>query len=97
VGDPNQLPPTVLSQAAGAACLSQSLFERLQKAGAHVNLLDLQYRMHPAISRWVTTACCCIPACCCNVTLGVSKWWWVREGRELLVGMNARRLVEQVL
>ena len=32
VGDPKQLPPTVLSRAAEASNLAQSLFERLQKA-----------------------------------------------------------------
>ncbi|GLI67193.1 hypothetical protein VaNZ11_011114, partial [Volvox africanus] len=52
VGDPKQLPPTVLSRAADAAQLSQSLFERLQRAGCHVCLLSRQYRMHPDISRF---------------------------------------------
>ncbi|GIM05142.1 hypothetical protein Vretimale_9587 [Volvox reticuliferus] len=52
VGDPKQLPPTVLSRAADAAQLSQSLFERLQRAGCHVCLLSRQYRMHPEISRF---------------------------------------------
>ncbi len=51
VGDPKQLPPTVLSQAADVAQLSQSLFERLYRAGVAVNMLTEQYRMHPAISR----------------------------------------------
>lgn len=49
VGDPQQLPPTVLSKAACAG-LSQSLFERLQRGGADAALLRFQYRMHPAIS-----------------------------------------------
>lgn len=49
VGDPQQLPPTVLSKAACAG-LSQSLFERLQRGGADATLLRFQYRMHPAIS-----------------------------------------------
>lgn len=49
VGDPQQLPPTVLSKAACAG-LSQSLFERLQRGGAAATLLRFQYRMHPAIS-----------------------------------------------
>lgn len=49
VGDPQQLPPTVLSRAACAG-LSQSLFERLQRGGAAAALLRFQYRMHPAIS-----------------------------------------------
>ena len=33
VGDPKQLPPTVLSRAAEASNLAQSLFERLQQVG----------------------------------------------------------------
>ena len=54
VGDPQQLPPTVLSSqatAADSAALSQSLFERLQRAGIRVTMLLEQYRMHPDISR----------------------------------------------
>lgn len=50
VGDPQQLPPTVLSRAAEAAKLSQSLFERLHSAGCAVHMLAMQYRMHPAIA-----------------------------------------------
>ncbi|KAG1653968.1 hypothetical protein FOA52_008664 [Chlamydomonas sp. UWO 241] len=50
VGDPQQLPPTVLSAGGSAAALSQSLFERLQRAGCRVTMLQQQYRMHPAIS-----------------------------------------------
>jgi hypothetical protein len=34
VGDPNQLPATVISQAASSFLYAQSLFQRLQKAGA---------------------------------------------------------------
>ncbi|KAL0045065.1 hypothetical protein WJX82_006977 [Trebouxia sp. C0006] len=52
VGDPKQLPPTVLSRAAEASNLAQSLFERLQQAGYPVTMLSEQYRMHPAISAW---------------------------------------------
>jgi hypothetical protein len=51
VGDPRQLPPTILSQAPGVACLGQSLFERLHKAGVPAEMLTWQYRCHPAISR----------------------------------------------
>jgi DNA polymerase III delta prime subunit len=51
VGDPNQLPPTVISQTAVTFAYEQSLFQRLQKvAPAQVQLLSLQYRMHPDIS-----------------------------------------------
>lgn len=52
MGDANQLPPTVISRAAGAANLSQSLFERLQRAGGRAHLLAEQFRMHPSISKW---------------------------------------------
>jgi superfamily I DNA and/or RNA helicase len=50
VGDPKQLPPTVLSKEAAAARLAQSLFERLQRTGVATGALEVQYRMHPAIS-----------------------------------------------
>ncbi|KAL6777015.1 hypothetical protein ACKKBF_B19880 [Auxenochlorella protothecoides x Auxenochlorella symbiontica] len=52
VGDPKQLPATVISCGAAAGMLSQSLFERCQKAGTPVEMLTEQYRMHPAISAW---------------------------------------------
>lgn len=50
VGDPCQLPPTVLSRAAEASLLAQSLFERMARAGWPVQLLREQYRSHPDIS-----------------------------------------------
>ncbi|KAL4457300.1 hypothetical protein ABPG75_012165 [Micractinium tetrahymenae] len=52
VGDPQQLPATVVSRAAAAASLAQSLFERLMQAGYPLCMLRTQYRMHPAISSW---------------------------------------------
>lgn len=53
VGDPNQLPPTVLSQAAASFNYEQSLFVRMQKNYPEsVYLLDVQYRMHPDISKF---------------------------------------------
>ncbi|KAF8798795.1 hypothetical protein BYT27DRAFT_6878132 [Phlegmacium glaucopus] len=52
VGDPQQLPPTVLSQEASRFAYNQSLFVRLQKSRQDsVVLLSIQYRMHPDISR----------------------------------------------
>lgn len=51
VGDPKQLPPTVLSRQAAKYQYEQSLFARM--ASNHekdVHLLDVQYRMHPEIS-----------------------------------------------
>ncbi|OKL62806.1 hypothetical protein UA08_01469 [Talaromyces atroroseus] len=53
VGDPKQLPPTVLSKAASRFQYEQSLFVRMQTNHPNdVHLLDIQYRMHPAISRF---------------------------------------------
>ncbi|CZT47734.1 related to SEN1 protein [Rhynchosporium secalis] len=51
VGDPEQLPPTVLSRSAKNFGYEQSLFVRMQKNHPKdVHLLDTQYRMHPEIS-----------------------------------------------
>ncbi|CEJ59782.1 hypothetical protein PMG11_08389 [Penicillium brasilianum] len=51
VGDPKQLPPTVLSKMASKFQYEQSLFVRMQKNyPKDVHLLDVQYRMHPDIS-----------------------------------------------
>ncbi|ORY04735.1 P-loop containing nucleoside triphosphate hydrolase protein [Basidiobolus meristosporus CBS 931.73] len=51
VGDPNQLPPTVLSQVAASYSYEQSLFVRIQNhCPDAVHLLSIQYRMHPEIS-----------------------------------------------
>ncbi|KXZ43818.1 hypothetical protein GPECTOR_80g178 [Gonium pectorale] len=52
VGDPQQLPSTVLSQGAKDRGYDRSAFERLQSCGRTPVLLDTQYRMHPAISSW---------------------------------------------
>ncbi|KAJ0920874.1 putative P-loop containing nucleoside triphosphate hydrolase, DNA2/NAM7 helicase, helicase [Helianthus annuus] len=49
VGDPQQLPATVISKAAGTLLYSRSLFERFQQAGCPTILLSVQYRMHPQI------------------------------------------------
>ncbi|KAG9092848.1 DEAD-box type RNA helicase [Ceratobasidium sp. 370] len=51
VGDPQQLPPTVISQLASGLDYNQSLFVRLQRQNPNsVHLLSIQYRMHPDIS-----------------------------------------------
>lgn len=51
VGDPKQLPPTVLSREAARFQYEQSLFVRMQANSPNdVHLLDTQYRMHPEIS-----------------------------------------------
>eukprot|EP01132_Coremiostelium_polycephalum_P006660 gene6660-8239_t len=48
-GDPNQLPPTILSQEANKKGLSISLFERLKNLGVVPHLLNVQYRSHPKL------------------------------------------------
>lgn len=52
VGDPQQLPATVLSQKAKELNMERSLFDRLQRAGAPVKVLTIQYRMHPQIRQF---------------------------------------------
>ncbi|XP_076960265.1 putative helicase MAGATAMA 3 [Bidens hawaiensis] len=49
VGDPVQLPATVISPIAEKYGYSMSLFKRFQKAGYPVQMLKTQYRMHPEI------------------------------------------------
>ncbi|KAF9077696.1 SEN1 N terminal-domain-containing protein [Rhodocollybia butyracea] len=52
VGDPQQLPPTVISMEASKFNYNQSLFVRLQTQRPDaVHLLSIQYRMHPDISQ----------------------------------------------
>ncbi|KAI8843584.1 AAA domain-containing protein [Chytridium lagenaria] len=51
VGDPKQLPPTILSPTSIRYGYEQSLFQRLMTASSdRVALLSIQYRMHPEIS-----------------------------------------------
>lgn len=54
VGDPKQLPATVLSTVASKYLYQCSMFERLQRANYPVTMLTEQYRMHPEI--------CCFPS-----------------------------------
>jgi senataxin len=57
VGDPKQLPPTVLSREASRFQYEQSLFVRMQtNHPTYVHLLDTQYRMHPEISQYPSRA-----------------------------------------
>ncbi|KAL1366258.1 hypothetical protein HN51_014103 [Arachis hypogaea] len=49
VGDPAQLPATVISDVAKNHGYGTSLFERLMQAGYPVKMLKTQYRMHPEI------------------------------------------------
>ena len=50
VGDPVQLPATVISPRAVEHNYDCSLFKRLQGSGYPVHVLNMQYRMHPSIS-----------------------------------------------
>ncbi|KAA8541523.1 hypothetical protein F0562_022675 [Nyssa sinensis] len=52
VGDPKQLPATVLSNVASRYLYQCSMFERLQRAGHPVIMLTKQYRMHPEICQF---------------------------------------------
>lgn len=52
VGDPKQLPATIISQLAQRCGYGRSAFERLVKNGRTAELLDTQYRMLPGISEW---------------------------------------------
>ena len=52
-GDDQQLPPMV--QCELASQLSTTLFTRMRSASVKVRMLDIQYRMHPAISLFPST------------------------------------------
>lgn len=52
VGDPQQLPATCFSSVAQKHNYERSLFQRLQASNHKVNMLQIQYRMHPHISRF---------------------------------------------
>jgi senataxin len=49
VGDPQQLPATVLSKKSKELAFDRSLFERLMQARWPVQMLKTQYRMHSQI------------------------------------------------
>lgn len=52
IGDEYQLPAMVKSQVSQNANFGRSLFERLSSLGHNKHLLDVQYRMHPSISKF---------------------------------------------
>ncbi|GAA5880785.1 hypothetical protein JCM1840_001374 [Sporobolomyces johnsonii] len=57
VGDPLQLPPTVISSVAARGGYDRSLFVRVMQHGPKaVHLLSIQYRMHPNISAFPSAA-----------------------------------------
>uniref|UniRef100_A0A6P6Y756 Probable helicase DDB_G0274399 n=1 Tax=Dermatophagoides pteronyssinus TaxID=6956 RepID=A0A6P6Y756_DERPT len=51
-GDAQQLPSTVISPRLKATAFERSLFERLEQLGHPVEMLRVQYRMHPQISHF---------------------------------------------
>ncbi|XP_030441186.1 uncharacterized protein LOC115663310 [Syzygium oleosum] len=55
VGDECQLPAMVESKLSSKAGFGRSLFERLSSLGHPRHRLNIQYRMHPAISRFPTS------------------------------------------
>ncbi|XP_024543048.1 probable helicase DDB_G0274399 [Selaginella moellendorffii] len=55
IGDPKQLPATVLSVPASRLLFDCSMFERFQKHGYPVSMLTTQYRMHPEIRSFPST------------------------------------------
>ncbi|KAM0829256.1 hypothetical protein ACQ4PT_066990 [Festuca glaucescens] len=52
IGDEYQLPALVKSKVCDEADFGRSLFERLSSLGHPKHLLDVQYRMHPGISKF---------------------------------------------
>ena len=54
VGDHCQLGPVVMCKRAAKAGITQSLFERLVKLGTRPIRLQVQYRMHPALSEFAS-------------------------------------------
>ncbi|CAM6083570.1 unnamed protein product [Calypogeia fissa] len=52
VGDPNQLQAMVTSKISKASGYDKSLFDRLQALGHPFQILKIQHRMHPEISRF---------------------------------------------
>jgi len=53
IGDPNQLPPTIISKVAQEFLYEQSLFQRIQNCRPDlIKMLGVQYRMHPMISQF---------------------------------------------
>lgn len=56
VGDHRQLRPTVICRMAAVEGLEKSLFDRLVDLGVRPHMLNIQYRMHPAIVTYPSKA-----------------------------------------
>ncbi len=52
VGDPNQLPVMTFSRESTRCNADRSLFDRLHLNGLPINMLRIQYRMHPSIVKF---------------------------------------------
>lgn len=51
---PAQLEATLFAKGSQDCLYGQSLFQRLQRGGLPFTLLNIQYRMHPEISRFAS-------------------------------------------
>jgi len=54
VGDPKQLPQTVVVPNAEETLYNRSMYERLKDCGIQEIMLDIQYRMHPQINELIS-------------------------------------------
>lgn len=54
IGDVQQLPATVFSQSSADLYFERSLFKRLQQQNFPIHFLEMQYRMHPQISSFIS-------------------------------------------
>lgn len=84
-GDPCQLPPTIISREAYKFKLDKTLFDRLQQeVGLAPLLLDTQYRMNPAISKFPRSVfSACIIVTVSNKDSSTGTWRGQQLSRQL--------------